>query len=300
VITVLRPLSTSQLLDRTFHLYRNHFLTFVGITAIPQLFILALLLAGAVLRLGRQENTSFALTAAGYLLFYLAVFISQAPTIAAVSNLHMERPATLSSAFSSSRRALLRVIWIVFVMFVIMFTLVSLAALLFALLTGAASTFAGPAVGGTAGAAVLGIAAFLGLRWVLNWSLIIPVTVLEGGGFWRSAHRSKDLARGTRGRIFTVFALMTIFAFVVGLMIQFLLLLVVPFLRLRDAHAVEAAVQGMQAVGVFASTSLVGALATIALSLIYYDQRVRKEGYDLQLMMTVLEGRTSNAAAPAS
>ena len=300
MITVLRPLSTSQLLDRTFHLYRNHFLTFVGITAIPQLFILALLLAGAVLRLGRQENTSFALTAAGYLLFYLAVFISQAPTIAAVSNLHMERPATLSSAFSSSRRALLRVIWIVFVMFVIMFTLVSLAALLFALLTGAASTFAGPAVGGTAGAAVLGIAAFLGLRWVLNWSLIIPVTVLEGGGFWRSAHRSKDLARGTRGRIFTVFALMTIFAFVVGLMIQFLLLLVVPFLRLRDAHAVEAAVQGMQAVGVFASTSLVGALATIALSLIYYDQRVRKEGYDLQLMMTVLEGRTSNAAAPAS
>ena len=33
MVTVLRPLSTSELLDRTFHLYRNNFVVFAGIAA---------------------------------------------------------------------------------------------------------------------------------------------------------------------------------------------------------------------------------------------------------------------------
>ena len=37
----LRPLSLGEVLDRTFSLYRGHFSLFVGITAIPQLLILA-------------------------------------------------------------------------------------------------------------------------------------------------------------------------------------------------------------------------------------------------------------------
>ena len=38
----------------------------------------------------------------------------------------------------------------------------------------------------------------------------------------------------------------------------------------------------------FLTNSLVGPLLTIAFTLIYYDLRVRKEGFDLQLMMTSL------------
>src|SRR2546429_8833007 len=41
----LRPLSLGEILDRTFTLYRKHFLLFAGITAIPQLLVLALRLA---------------------------------------------------------------------------------------------------------------------------------------------------------------------------------------------------------------------------------------------------------------
>jgi hypothetical protein len=33
----------------------------------------------------------------------------------------------------------------------------------------------------------------------------------------------------------------------------------------------------------------VGPLVTIAFSLVYYDERVRKEAFDLQLMMTTLD-----------
>jgi hypothetical protein len=98
MVTVLRPLSTSELLDRTFHLYRNHFPVFAGITAIPQLFILAMQLGGAALMMRARGPGAMILIVGGYLLFYLAIFIAQAPTIVAVSNLHMEKPIGIGSA----------------------------------------------------------------------------------------------------------------------------------------------------------------------------------------------------------
>jgi hypothetical protein len=39
--TALRPLSTGELLDRTFSLYRSHFGLFVGLFALPHLVVLA-------------------------------------------------------------------------------------------------------------------------------------------------------------------------------------------------------------------------------------------------------------------
>ena len=59
--------------------------------------------------------------------------------------------------------------------------------------------------------------------------------------------------------------------------------------------------QAVWGVCIFVSASLVGGLAMMALSLVYYDQRVRKEAFDLQLMMATLESpKSNNAAASAS
>src|SRR5690242_20758800 len=87
MVTVLRPLSTSELLDRTFHLYRNNFLLFVGIMAIPQLFTLLLMLGGAAIMARSDPTTSIFVTLGGYFLYYVVIFLCQAPIIAAVSNL---------------------------------------------------------------------------------------------------------------------------------------------------------------------------------------------------------------------
>jgi hypothetical protein len=46
----------------------------------------------------------------------------------------------------------------------------------------------------------------------------------------------------------------------------------------------------------FISQCLVGPLATIAFSLVYYDERVRKEAFDLQLMMTTIDAATLPAS----
>jgi hypothetical protein len=46
---------------------------------------------------------------------------------------------------------------------------------------------------------------------------------------------------------------------------------------------------------------LVTPLLTIALTLLYYDERVRKEGFDLELMMSNLKAGVADAVAvPAS
>src|SRR5262252_4405745 len=103
MITGLRPLSTSELLDRTFHLYRNHFLTFVGITAIPQLLILPLTLGGAALTMRQNLELAPLLTVAGYLLFYVVIFLSQPPTVIAVSNLQSQKPVGIGSSFQGAR-----------------------------------------------------------------------------------------------------------------------------------------------------------------------------------------------------
>ena len=45
----LRPLSLGELLDRTFFLYRRHFLLFLGIAAVPYLLVLIPVLVGLLL-----------------------------------------------------------------------------------------------------------------------------------------------------------------------------------------------------------------------------------------------------------
>jgi hypothetical protein len=56
----LRPLSVGEILDRTFSLYRQHFVLFVSIAALPQLAILAINLARLSLRDGHTGRAASA------------------------------------------------------------------------------------------------------------------------------------------------------------------------------------------------------------------------------------------------
>src|SRR5713226_1836956 len=119
MVTVLRPLSTSELLDRTFHLYRNNCLLFVGITAIPQLAVLALRLGDAEGVFPRYFTGRLATVLVLGLASFIAIEISHAATVMAVSNLHLDRGAGIGSAYSSAKSSLPRVVWISFAAFVI-------------------------------------------------------------------------------------------------------------------------------------------------------------------------------------
>jgi len=297
MITGLRPLSTSELLDRTFHLYRNHFWVFTGISAIPQLFILPLTLGGAAMTMRQNQTWSIIMTVAGYLLFYLAIFISQAPTVVAVSNAQLQKPIGIGSSYSGAGRSFLRVVWIVFLLGLISGAIFGGGGSLISLAIAAIAAVSPTAVSVTAGLLLTVVPGYFALRWMLGWSLAIPVTVIEGGWFLSSFRRSLKLSKGDRWRIFVIYFLMGLLSFVLAFIIEFLLMLGIAFLRIRNPHTFQALMQAIWAVCIFVSTSLVGGLAMIALSLVYYDQRVRKEAFDLQLMMATLESKPDTAAA---
>jgi hypothetical protein len=51
--------------------------------------------------------------------------------------------------------------------------------------------------------------------------------------------------------------------------------------------------------GSFVSQSVFGPIMTIALTLVYYDERVRKEAFDLEHMMHQLDGSLLPSLPPA-
>jgi len=262
--TMLRPLSLSELLDRTFFLYRKHFILFVGIIAIPQLAVLGVQIGGAALRLRGSMIAAALGTLVGVVVNLIALTASHAATVMAVSDVHLERPTSIGAAFAAIKGRLLGVMGIMF----------------------------GVGLGIFIGLLLLIIP---GIYLALAWSLAIPVTVLEGTGLNDTVTRSSFLTKGDRGRVFVIYLLLVILEWVVMFIIQFPLLLVVGIIGIRDPVQAQGWMTIFSSIGAFLSTSLVGPLLTIGLTLIYYDERVRKEGFDLQLMMATLQSSAPNA-----
>jgi hypothetical protein len=104
-----------------------------------------------------------------------------------------------------------------------------------------------------------------------------------------SMSRSMELTKGGRGRIFVIGLLMLVLSIGISWLLQWPILLAAGVGFSSGLRRVGIGWQVASLVVTFVSRSLVGALGTIALSLVYYDQRVRKEAFDLQLMMMTLD-----------
>jgi hypothetical protein len=106
----LRPLSLGELLDRTFFLYRRHFLLFIGIAAVPYLVILVPVLAGLILYglPAHSRPPSFVLAAAAVgivliILVAIAVFVaflySAGASVFAISEIYAGRHPSIRGSF---------------------------------------------------------------------------------------------------------------------------------------------------------------------------------------------------------
>jgi len=267
--TALRPLSTGELLDRTFSLYRSHFGLFVGIFALPYLVVLAFRLVGLVFQSQTPQISNILMNlvwSMGALFLILIVSAaSQAAAVVAVSNLHLDRPASVMDSFSTVKGEIPGVIGV-------------------SLLVGMAS----------------GVAFFAfivpGVLLLIMWSLAVPSKVLEHRSATDSMSRSMELTKGSRGRIFVIGLLIFVLSIGVSWLLQWPILIAAGFSMKTGIQRMAIGWQVAALVAEFVSRSLVGALGTIALSLVYYDQRVRKEAFDLQLMMSTIDA----SAVPSS
>lgn len=258
--TALRPLTTGELLDRTFSLYKENFALFVGIVALPRLVSLALQLSSISFRSQTGLSAAVGAAVSGLVFAIVALIVaaaSQAATVVAVSQLHLGRPTSVSDAYARVRGRIGLVAGLTIVM----------------------------GIGIGVGMILLVIP---GIIFTMMWSLAVPVAVLEDLGVRDSMSRSSDLTKGSRWRIFVVWILFIVLTFAIAFLIEYPVGLVAGLMGARAATSIG--LQVASAIADFIAQCLVAPLATIAFSLLYYDQRVRKEAFDLQHMMETLDG----------
>jgi uncharacterized membrane protein len=253
-LPMLRPLTVGEILDVSFSLYRRHF---------GSLATIALLCGGVplVLRLFLETNGGMSANLALALVYAITTvvlsFIATAATLFVVSESYLGRPITASEALGRATPYIGRIL----VCTILMSLVIGVGVLLLV---------------------IPGIILAVGLV------LTVPVVVLEPArGASATLSRSWELTRGARWRIF-------------GLLVTLLVLLYVPMLAIGGLVAVLVpGAGGALASGAFAGVLgfAIGGLVQVfiyplfycVLTVAYYDQRVRKEGFDLELLASSLQ-----------
>ena len=265
----LRPLTLGEILDRTFSLYRKNFLLFAGITAIPQLLVLALRLAQTLFLFpaGRRNVPAdqlqtvpsgsliaFGLIGAlvGIVVYLVAYLFAQGGTVFAVSELYLGRTTTIGASLGRMRGQLGSLFGVI-------------------LLNGLA----------VGGAFILLV--IPGIYVACRLLTCVPAALLEDLGPRSSLERSWALTKDYAGRGFVINLLYFVLAYAAAF------LFTLPFavaiaLSAKNPEALRMW-SALSHVGEFVGEVLVSPILTIATAVFYYDLRVRKEAFDLQFMM---------------
>lgn len=293
----LRPMSTSELLDRTFYLYRNNFFLFAGIAALPQALALVMKLllttSGMPVDYASPKSSDVGLTNGTALLFIFAALISlfinliatqfaYGGTVYSVSRVHLGKRATIRESYRSIWPFLARLVGV-------------------SLLVGL--RMAGIGV-------VLVIVVMLGpmglillLPFVVWWGVYVyarcclggAACVLEGETAGDSIGRSRFLTLGGTWRIFLVLLLTGVLSWALGYALGF------PAEILKKTHfGTGLMVMVTKQLGEFLAQTFVSPIGAIALVLVYYDQRIRKEAFDLEVMMQAMDRAGGQPAATST
>ncbi|MBZ5529184.1 MAG: glycerophosphoryl diester phosphodiesterase membrane domain-containing protein [Acidobacteriia bacterium] len=275
----LRPLSLGEILDRTFTLYKNNFVLFAGISMIPQLLVLAFQMIQVFFMkmpqmpvpphappvISQWQATGEGLTGllsglwlglllgiVGAIIYIAALLLSNGATVLAVSELYLGRTITVSESLRRVRGSVLS-------LFVL------------ALLTGLACV---------AGFILLIVPGFyIACRLAVS----VPATVIEDLNATDAMSRSFDLTKDFAGRAFLIYLLYVVLLYSAMGLLQMPFIFGL-FIARNDPNMLRFWTALMQ-IGGFAAGVLVTPVITIATSLFYYDLRVRKEAFDLQIMM---------------
>ena len=318
--TDLRPMSLGEILDRTAQLYRNNFVLFAGIAAVYAGVLLVLNLV----QLGSGElfthlhmTKQLPWVTLSFLLVMLPlIFIGAGAAVAAnnraVAWVNLGQPATIRGAYLSFMPRLGRYLWlmtiigfIIYIPFVILIIGFSVFLWVYARPKG---FFVQGGGNGDAHAAIIVGLVFVGffILWLaalvyavfmgLRYSLAVPASVVEDLPASKAIHRSIELSEGSRGRIFVLGLLIAVIQ--LGLIAITQVFFIVAVFAAAKRHGQPSVwLQILQQIVGFFTNSFIGPMYATGLTLFYYDQRVRKEGFDIEWMM---EAAGMNAHVPTT
>jgi hypothetical protein len=325
--TALRPLNLGEILDRTAQLYRENFLLFAGIFALYSgvALVLGLLLVGLTELLRIWHLTAqlqwlvWTCTGVEWLVLFLLAGAAVAAISRAVAWVHLGQPATIRGSYATILPRLGQYLWLMAITAFIVWTpLALLYGGYFWLMTHYVQGFGTPAGLAAQQAAmtdpktlaIIGVASLglfvlifpVGIYTVfmaLRYALAVPACVVENLKAWPSLRRGVALAKGSKGRIFVLGLLIgAIKLGLVGITQIFFIATI-----LKHNGQISAGASALSQVVGFFTTTFLGPIYAAGITLFYYDQRVRKEGYDIEWMMaaaglTVPELKAVAAKAP--
>lgn len=302
----LRPMSTALVLDRTFQIYRSHFAVLAGI-GLP-LPMMLLLLRLVFIPLGYPPRSSAALRNPLYfysllfeyfgswtLIYMIGQALTGAATVYSVSKFHLGEAVTIGESYRKTLPrfgTVLRIAWNIYVRFA--GAAIATYSGCFGVLAGleAWTDFLSRAARGTGlvlvGLLIIFVPMAAGLCWMLyiyaKYCLAVPAALMESVAARPALRRSRFLAKGSIRRISLIYSLM----FAMGLVFSTVLWLPDRIYAAFRGHSYLVSILLGNA-GSFLASALAGPISTIAVALMYYDQRIRKEAFDLQWMMDSME-----------
>ncbi len=314
----LRPMTLGEILDRTAQLYRRNFWTFAGVAAVPMVATFAVFVpigvALGVMGLfnakqptpstGSLIGISVAVLFVGLPVLLTASVLMQGALFRAAIDAHMGSKLKVREAIRSVWPLFWRYLWLLVLQGLLVGGVPTAAVVL--LFVGAGLMTKG---GGVGGAVFVGFLAFVVFaaafvyaiwRW-LCYSMAMAACIVEEKPAWQSIQRANLLSKGTRWRIFVMYLLVGAITMLIAMIADVFL-----FIGMAIATAMGASKFGPAVLVVgevlnlltnFGLQTLITPVSVIALVLFYYDQRVRKEGYDIELMMEQA-GLTAPAALP--
>ena len=314
----LRPLTLAELLDRSFRLFKHHFWLFVGLMAVPSVLVLVLnvgmLLLPEVMNSDAAEvgPSPAAIVAAlaamaaifGLLIVYMVSYmVTIGAMTAAVSELYLDRPATIAGAYARVRDRIGRLVLLMFLI-VLRLGLLFVACLVpFAIMAfGVALSTGGEPAGAAAatGIMLLGMMGgmFIAFIYSFRYSVAVPALVLEPVTATGAIGRSVALTKQNfwRSAIIVFFATLVTWAGMAIFQMPFIAGAAMADPETSTAFWLNLAGSVSGAVG----GAITGPVMIVALAVFYYDLRIRKEGLDVQLMMTRLDSVAPAGAPPAS
>jgi hypothetical protein len=261
----LRPRSPTELVDAAIQLYRREPLPFIVAVALayaPLLILLPVVGFGTVFLQNAATNvaTILLVIAVGVVVYILVSGL----TVVLASELYLGRTANLGKAFATVGRTFGSMLGAIVALGIVM-VLVAVPVML------GAALFRNPIV------AILGVLVVMAVEVYVaaTFFAVKHAVLLEGVSSTGALGRSAALTKGERWHVMGTIALVVLLNMAVTIGIV-LVASMIPSLI-------------VQAILQFAATTIVYPLIGIVQTALYYDLRIRREGFDIEYLASAFE-----------
>lgn len=264
-VPALRPLRVGEILDAGIKVYLSNARTLMGLTAVvvvPFQILYAIVLLSVVSSasevphgftsfIGARHTDTAATSGANTVLLFTGLIVdllSTAACVKAISDAYLDQPVGLSSSLRFAARRLGALLWMAILMWVLL-TLAFIALVI------------------------------PGIWLYAAWSVATPALLIEGVRGQRALGRSRELVRGRWWPVAGVLVVAGVMTTLVSGAITGVLLAIVLTGGGSAFYAVVVVSLASAVTGIL-TRPFQAAVATV----LYYDLRVRREGYDVQLL----------------